>query len=740
MHNVTLDPAAPRLTRSEGRPPLELWGGPECTVNRLGSGFTDQFQLTGHAGREDDIDLFAGLGLSALRYPILWESVVSEGPDRCDWSWHDRRLARIRGTPMRIIAGLVHHGSGPRHTDLLDDGFASGLARHARLAAERYDWITEWTPVNEPLTTARFSALYGHWYPHRRDEGSFWQALLNQIDATRLSMIEIRKVNPRARLIQTEDLGRTFATAALRDQASYDNIRRWASWDLLCGMLGPAHPLWRRISSFGLGDRLRRILDDPCVPDVIGINHYLTSDRFLDHRLGRYPASRHGENHALRYADVEAIRVVEPKPPGLDGALREAWERYGIPLAVTEVHNGCTSEERARWFGEAWDGATRLRSQGLDIVAVTSWALLGSSGWNTLLTAPGRYEAGAFDVSSGHPRPTATASLLKQLTDGQSRHPVLAGAGWWRLPIRLAHRPTSRPAPIGDHPLSEGPGASAEPALLICGATGTLGRAIARSCRHRNIPYILLGRAEMDLENETSVAGALDLHRPWAVVNAAGWVRVDEAEREPEACFRSNAGGAIALAHAAGSRGISTVQFSSDLVFDGRRGCAYVENDEPSPLGAYGRSKAAMEHGVARSPGQHLIVRTAAFFSPDDDVNFAVSVVRALRSGQVFRAADDQIVSPTYVPALADAVLDLLIDGDTGICHLTNAGSLSWAAFAVMIARRFGLDEALVHAVPGVEIGWRAPRPAESALATRRAPLLGNLTDAVARFHDEVMA
>src|SRR3954454_24873075 len=141
---------SPPLANSPVRPvsrrmaPLELWGGPECTVNRLDQGFVDQFRLSGHLERDEDIDLFAQLGFSALRYPILWEHVAPARPDQCDWSWHDRRLARIRETPMRVIAGLLHHGSGPHYTNLLDNGFAAGLARHARQTAERYDWITDW--------------------------------------------------------------------------------------------------------------------------------------------------------------------------------------------------------------------------------------------------------------------------------------------------------------------------------------------------------------------------------------------------------------------------------------------------------------------------------------------------------------------------------------------------------------------------------------------------------------------
>ena len=160
---------------------------------------------------------------------------------------------------------------------------------------------------------------------------------------------------------------------ALREQVLFDNLRRWAGWDLLCGRVTPDHPMWRRIADAGLGDRLRAIADDPCPPDVIGINHYLTSDRFLDHRLPRYPAHVRGGNDRQAYCDLEAVRVLEPGPPGLEGALREAWSRYAIPLAVTEAHNGCTREEQMRWMEEAWATATRLRAEGVTIQAVTNW-------------------------------------------------------------------------------------------------------------------------------------------------------------------------------------------------------------------------------------------------------------------------------------------------------------------------------------------------------------------------------
>ena len=167
----------PRDSRGGAMGRLELWGGHECTVNRTGDAYMDQTKRSGHEDRISDLDRFAELGVKALRYPVLWERVSPDRPDVADWSWTDARLARLKAQDIRPIAGLVHHGSGPRYTDLTDPAFASGLAQHARHAAERYPWIEDWTPVNEPLTTARFSVLYGHWYPHRRSEREFWLAL-----------------------------------------------------------------------------------------------------------------------------------------------------------------------------------------------------------------------------------------------------------------------------------------------------------------------------------------------------------------------------------------------------------------------------------------------------------------------------------------------------------------------------------------------------------------------------------
>ena len=158
--------------------PLELWAAPEATVNRVGERYLDQIELSGFARRLDDLDRLASLGARRIRFPLLWER-TERGDGSLDFAWADARMARLRELGVEPIAGLLHHGSGPRHTSLLDPDFPAKLAAYARAVAERYPWVQAWTPVNEPVTTARFSGLYGLWYPHRADDRGFVRALMN---------------------------------------------------------------------------------------------------------------------------------------------------------------------------------------------------------------------------------------------------------------------------------------------------------------------------------------------------------------------------------------------------------------------------------------------------------------------------------------------------------------------------------------------------------------------------------
>ena len=416
----------------------------ECSIVRVGQTWRNQLAETGHIGRDSDLDAIAELGISRLRYPVLWEQVSPSSPKRTDFAWHDRRMARMRQLGIEPLVGLLHHGSGPSFTRLLDPNFPQLFADYARRVAERYPDVNDFTPINEPLTTARFSGLYGHWYPHKRSMSAFARMVVNQCRAICDAMLSIRQVTPHARLIQTEDLGRVFSTPLLAYQADYENERRWLTFDLLHGRVGRHHPWFGILAGNGIPEtELDAFVDAPCAPDIIGINHYATSDRFLEHRPSRLPLGmRFGGNRRHRYADLEALRVQEVEHEvGPAKRLREAWNRYGRPMAITECHHGSTRDEQLRWLDETWRAAQSLREEGVSIRAVTMWAMFGLTDWKSLLLRHDfEYEPGAFDVRLNPPRLTALGKAARALAAGKRmQHPVLDMPGWWRRGQRFYH-------------------------------------------------------------------------------------------------------------------------------------------------------------------------------------------------------------------------------------------------------------------------------------------------------------
>jgi dTDP-4-dehydrorhamnose reductase len=514
----------------------------------------------------------------------------------------------------------------------------------------------------------------------------------------------------------------TFSLPDLQTQADYENERRWLCFDLLCGRIDSGHAWYDAFLKAGFTARdMAFFIETPCVPDVIGINHYVTSERFLDRRKRDYPSAFNVEG--VPYVDVHATRAYHSD--GLTGPaarLREVWERYRLPIAVTEAHLGGSRDDQLRWLREMWQAAHILRSEGADIRAVTIWSLFGCVDWNSLLVQDnGFYESGVFDARGKTVRPTALAHAAASLAaTGYFDHPVLDGAGWWQRKDRFFFTPSK--VTLAPNIMK-----STQRKLIITGGTGTLGRALSRVCEHRSLAHELLSRADMDIADEASVERALGSRRPWAVINAAGYVRVADAARESERCFRENAAGAEVLARACAKLGIPYVTFSSDLVFDGSLGRAYVESDRVSPLCVYGSSKAEAERRVMQVFPDALVVRTSAFFGPWDRYNFVHMVLRELAAGRTIEAHGDVHVSPTYVPDLAHAALDLLIDRVNGIWHLTNQGVTSWHEFAERVAREAGMDTSAILRTHGGGRGM-------TALSSERGLILPSFTSAVERY------
>jgi dTDP-4-dehydrorhamnose reductase len=486
---------------------LDIWGGIECTFNRVGDQYFDQCAKNGHLTRTTDFQLFKELGIKKLRYPCIWEKVSMDNPKIRNWEELDEKLGEIKRLGITPIAGFLHHGSGPKYTNLLDPKFPMLFANYARDFAERYPWIEHFTPVNEILTTARFSCLYGHWYPHKKNDLDFLKAVFLQCKATVLAMREIRKVIPYAKLIQTEDIGKCQSTAKLKYQRDFENERRWLAYDILCGKFDQNHKLYKYVMKAGISyEEIHWATENFYTPDVLGINHYLLSNRFLDHKMDLYPEHFHGGNKIDSYADVGVLDTGQANLPLPEDILCEAWSRFKIPLAVTEVHTRGHREEQMRWFYQMWKAGETAQKRGVKLKGITAWSLLGTYDWHSLCTRDDLfYEPGVFDLRSSrsYPRKTGLAKLIYDLAHTcTTTSPLLETRGSWQTERRVLFA-----AKQGSHSLLHSSGRP----LMIAGENLALKKIIARACRFRNLPFVTA-----DVANVEEVTKSAN---PWAVLN-----------------------------------------------------------------------------------------------------------------------------------------------------------------------------------------------------------------------------
>ena len=243
--------------------------------------------------------------------------------------------------------------------------------------------------------------------------------------------------------------------------------------------------------------------------------------------------------------------------------------------------------------------------------------------------------------------------------------------------------------------------------IVITGAGGMLGHALADALDARGLTPVLLDRKGCDLADPAAVAGVFD-HRPTLVLNCAAHTKVDQAEQEPAVADRVNGTAVGELAAGCKRAGAALVHVSTDFVFNGAGTAPYPVDGPTGPLSAYGRSKLLGETELQRNaPARWLIVRTAWVFGRHG-ANFPKTMVTVARSGKPLSVVSDQAGSPTYTVDLAAGILDLLDAGANGIYHITNAGQTDWRAFAAATLAEFGID----HPVAGItSADWAKMKP-----------------------------
>ncbi len=258
--------------------------------------------------------------------------------------------------------------------------------------------------------------------------------------------------------------------------------------------------------------------------------------------------------------------------------------------------------------------------------------------------------------------------------------------------------------------------------VLLFGKTGQLGTELA-GLLSGTCELKALGREDVDLEKPEAIRAAIQEFHPEIVINAAAYTAVDNAERDRDAAERLNANAPGILAEEAARIGALVVHYSTDYVFDGMKGAAYVEEDEPHPLNVYGLTKLAGERAIQHTSCEHFIFRVSWLYAAQGK-NFYRTVLRLASERPQLRIVNDQYGSPTSAADVARATVAVLEKVGvpsaadlSGIYHMTGPGRTTWCDFAKRILEAARPGSAIdVVGISSLEYGAAAKRPRNSVL------------------------
>jgi beta-glucosidase/6-phospho-beta-glucosidase/beta-galactosidase len=364
--------------------------GIECSSPRIAGGLRrDELLLTDHWNRvEEDLDLVVGFGITHLRYGIPFH-VVAADPRSLDWTWTDRAMAAIRDRPIEPIVDLLHFGVPDDLVGIGDPRLPERYSAYVRAFVERYPWVRWYTPVNEPLITALFSASKGFWNELRTDDRSFVAALANTVTCAIRGTEIVREARPDAVFLQS-DACEAFTPANPRSLPSWAAARHltergFLGFDLTYGRR-PSASMIRWLIANGLSEAQLEwfVAHGSDANAIVGLDYYAGNER----RVSSTGEETDGAAH------------------GVGALARRFHERYGRPVMLAETNR--VSESATDWLRETWNDLVEAARSGVPVVGYCWYSLTDQVDWDSCLAqANDRVNSlGLVDLDR-RPRPVA---------------------------------------------------------------------------------------------------------------------------------------------------------------------------------------------------------------------------------------------------------------------------------------------------------------------------------------------
>ncbi len=372
----------------------------------------DQYRWTQHDRFwRDDLELMRNdLGCRWLRYALPWHEIEKQ-PGQFDWQWFDVRLEHFEKLGINLLLDLVHFGTPTWLPDAFADAdFPFALERFARAFGERYAGrVRCMCPINEPLITALFCGDVGLWPPYGHGLNNYTtvlnrvaQGLCRAVRALRERMpgVEILVCDSLEVAVTYEDSDETtssFLKESLRIDVERRMHRRHIVTDLVLGRVDSRHPLFGWLQKHGFSNfDLQWFQRNAQAIDIVGLDYYEHTEVEL-------------------YTTPEGYyRQRSLRPPlGLYRAAQGYWEKYHIPLMITETSAGGRDGDKIAWLEKSVGDVRRLRAEGFPVIGYTWWPAIDHLDWD-----------GAMLHQTGHIHPVGIYRLERRPNGTLERIPT----------------------------------------------------------------------------------------------------------------------------------------------------------------------------------------------------------------------------------------------------------------------------------------------------------------------------